>query len=114
MIKGGVVHLKILLILFLLSSFLLGLLSVTIDRPFLFFFFFNLSLLQMRVCLSSQQQTLICTKNVIFALEDIHVSAFMGQLCWPAHRMLGRNTSLCIGVYLGIEKVEEAIYSSTL
>lgn len=41
MIKGGVVHLKILLILFLLSSFLLGLLSVTIDRPFLFFFFFQ-------------------------------------------------------------------------
>lgn len=47
------------------------------------------------------------------------MSVFMGQLCWPANRMLGRNISICIDKYLDIKEVDgaieqEAIYGSTL
>lgn len=37
------------------------------------------------------------------------MSVFMGQLCWPANRMIGRNISICIDKYLYIKKVDEAI-----
>lgn len=37
------------------------------------------------------------------------MSVFMGQLCWPANRMLGRNISICIDKYLCIKKVDEVI-----